>query len=282
MRRSQTAATKNKNVTAFICTACGTQFPESNIPPNKCRICQDPRQFIPPQGQQWTTLEQLQKNHRNIFHQHEPNLFGVGTTPDFAIGQRALLIRSASGNFLWDCIALLDATTIEIINSLGGLRGIAISHPHYYTTMVDWSRAFGDTTIYLHAADREWVMRPDDAIEFWDGPKRELAAGVTLVHCGGHFAGGTVLHWKDGADGRGVLLTGDILQVTPDGFVSFMYSYPNLTPLSANAVRAIAAAVAPLSYDRIYGAWWERQIEANAKEIVGRSVTRYLNAIEGK
>ena len=38
-----------------------------------------------------------------------------------------------------------------------GLRAIAISHPHYYTTIVDWSRAFGGVPVYVHADDREWV-----------------------------------------------------------------------------------------------------------------------------
>ena len=29
------------------------------------------------------------------------------------------------------------------MNELGGIAAIAISHPHYYTSMVEWSRAFG-------------------------------------------------------------------------------------------------------------------------------------------
>jgi glyoxylase-like metal-dependent hydrolase (beta-lactamase superfamily II) len=265
---------------AFICTTCGTQFPESTAPPKVCLICKDARQFVPPQGQQWITLQQLRSDYRTAFHRYEPGLFGIGMTPEFAIGQRALLVQTKSGNFLWDCISLLDAATIEIINSLGGLRGIAVSHPHFYTTMVEWSRVFGDAPIYVHAADRKWVMRPDPVINFWDGAQKELAPGLTLVRCGGHFPGGTVLHWAGGAENRGTLLTGDILTVTPDGNVSFMYSYPNAIPLSANAVRGIAAAVEPLIYDRIYGGWWDRVIETKAQAVVSRSVTRYLKAID--
>jgi glyoxylase-like metal-dependent hydrolase (beta-lactamase superfamily II) len=156
------------------------------------------------------------------------------------------------------------------------------SHPHYYSAMLEWSAAFGDVPVFLHAADREWVMGGGPALEFWDGASRELAPGVTLIHCGGHFAGGTVLHWSAGAEGRGALLTGDILQVGPDGMVSFMYSYPNLIPLPAEAVRKIAQAVHPLTYDRIYGAWWERIIEKDGRGIVEKSVTRYLEAIKKK
>ena len=93
------------------------------------------------------------------------------------------------------------------------------------------------------------------------------------------FPGGTVLHWSAGANGRGALLSGDILQVTPDGFVSFMYSYPNLIPLPGSAVRGIAETLKPFSFDRIYGAWWKRVIKQNAKAVVGRSVERYLSSI---
>lgn len=264
-----------------ICNACGTQFPEAPEAPPSCPICSDSRQFIPKGGQQWTTLEKLGQGHQNAFHQHEPKLIGLGTIPEFAIGQRALLLRTAQGNFLWDCISFLDAATVEIIWALGGLRGIAISHPHFYTTMLEWSAAFDDVPVYLHAADREWVMRPGNAIEFWDGAQKELAPGITLIQCGGHFPGSAVLHWAGGAGGGGVLLTGDTLYVTPDGMVTFLYSYPNAVPLPARAVHRIAEAVQPFTYDRIYAAWWDRHIHSNAQEIVARSVARYTEAVEG-
>ncbi len=112
----------------------------------------------------------------------------------------------------------------------GGLAAIAISHPHYYTMMVEWSHAFG-APVRLHAADRAWVMRPDAAIEFWDGEQHELMAGVTLLRLGGHFAGGTVLHWAGGDGGRGALLSGDIVQVVADRrWVSFMRSTRTSSP----------------------------------------------------
>jgi hypothetical protein len=265
-----------------ICKACGTQFPETPEPPAFCPICSDARQFIPKSGQEWTTLEKLRASHRNAFHQYEPNLLGIGTLPEFAIGQRALLLQTAHGNFLWDCISLLDEATVEIISGLGGLRGIAISHPHYYTTMLEWSRAFDDAPIFLHAADREWVVNPGEAIEFWEGPRKELAPGITLVHCGGHFAGSAVLHWAGGAGGGGAFLSGDTLQVTPDGMVSFLYSYPNLIPLPARVVQKITDAVKPFTYDRVYGAWWDRDIQSDAQAVVAKSAARYVEAITPK
>ena len=106
---------------------------------------------------------------------------------------------------------------------------------------------------------------------------------MTLIRCGGHFAGGTVLHWPAGADGRGALLSGDIMHVVPDRrYVSFMYSYPNLIPLPAWQVRRIAEAVSPYPFDRIYGAWWDRVVPQDGKAAVARSAERYIAALEAE
>jgi hypothetical protein len=265
----------------FICRTCGTQFPASAEPPAVCPICEDERQYIGYAGQQWLTIDELQRNHTNRIEEVEPGLTGIGTTPTFAIGQRALLVQTPEGNLLWDCVTLLDEATVAAVRALGGVRAIAISHPHYYSTMGAWARAF-DATIFLHQDDREHVVYPDPAVNFWKGETHPLFGGLTLVRCGGHFAGGQVLHWPAGAAGRGALLTGDIIMVAQDRrYVSFMYSYPNLIPLSARAVHRIVASVAPFAYDRIYGAWWERVVSAGAKRAVARSAERYVKAIEG-
>ena len=266
--------------TCWICVTCGTQFAATAEPPAACPICTDERQYVPDAGQRWTTLEALRSSHRNTFQRIEPGLSGIGTVPAFAIGQRALLLECPGGNVLWDCIALLDDATADIITALGGLSAIAISHPHYYTTMVEWGRAF-DCPVYLHAADREHVVRPDPVLRFWEGETDAIGDGLTLIRCGGHFAGGTVLHWAGGAGGRGALLSGDIVQVIPDRrFVSFMWSYPNLVPLPARAIDRIVSALEPHTFERIYGAWWDAHIMKDGKAAVMRSATRYRAAIQ--
>jgi glyoxylase-like metal-dependent hydrolase (beta-lactamase superfamily II) len=264
----------------FICTTCGTQYDETPAPLERCPICADPRQYVKASGQQWTTLRQLRRSHKNTLRYEEPGLIGLGIEPHFAIGQRAFLLRGANGNVLWDCLPLLDEALAEALLALGGVEAIAISHPHYYSSMVEWSRALDDVPIYLHAADRQWVQRPDETIVFWEGQTRGIGKGLTLIRCGGHFEGGTVLHWPGGAAGKGVLLSGDILQVTPDRqHVSFMYSYPNYIPLGADAVRRAAAAVEPFAFDRIHGAFWDMTIAQDGKAVVAASVERYLKAI---
>jgi hypothetical protein len=266
----------------FICTTCGTQYAESGEPPASCAICQDERQYVKAIGQQWTTLDKLRLTNRNSIKYKEPGLLGIGVEPHFAIGQRALFLRTPRANLLWDCLSLLDEAVVECLKALGGISAIAISHPHYYASMVEWSRAFGGVPIYLHAADRQWVMRPDQAVVFWEGETKVLAEGLTLACCGGHFKGGTVLHWAGGAEGKGALLTGDIIQVVADRkHVSFMYSYPNYIPLSASAIERIVQAVEPFEYDRMYGAFWEMVIDRDGKAVVKRSAERYLRAIRG-
>jgi hypothetical protein len=258
-------------MTHWVCATCGTQFAEAEKPPADCPICTDPRQYVPEEGQQWTTTDALRAERSNEIRE-DGGLTGVGVEPWFAIGQRALLVDGV----MWDCVHLVDDAAADEVERRGGLRAIAISHPHYYTGMVEWAHRF-DCPVYIHAADEEWIMRPDPSIELWDGDVKDLGGGLTLVRCGGHFPGGTVLHRA------GVLLSGDIVQVIPDrSHVSFMYSYPNLIPLPAAAVEGIAHALDPYEFDTIYGAWWGRIVRGDAKGIVRRSAERYVRALDGE
>jgi glyoxylase-like metal-dependent hydrolase (beta-lactamase superfamily II) len=264
----------------FICTTCGVQYEESPSPPASCVICAEERQYIGWQGQQWTTLEGLRRDHRSRFEPEGPGLTGIGIEPAFAIGQRALHIRTAAGGFVWDCTSLVDDAVVTRFRALGGALAMAVSHPHFYSSMVEWSRALGGIPIYLHEADRAWVMRDDPAIVYWGGVALDVAPGITLIHCGGHFAGSTVLHWAEGADGLGALLTGDSIMVGQDRrTVSFMYSYPNLIPLDAAAVQRIVKAVAPYEFEQIYGAWTGKNVLEAGAQAVRYSGRRYQRAI---
>jgi glyoxylase-like metal-dependent hydrolase (beta-lactamase superfamily II) len=262
-------------MTTYVCGACGTQYPESAEPPAACPICEDPRQYVPhDEGQVWLTYEEVIDGHEaDVREDH--GILGIGSTPSFAIGQRALLVKSAAGNVLWDCIPYLGEALQKRIAAEGGLAAIAISHPHYYSAMVEWAHAFG-CPIYVHEAERKWVMRPDVSLRFWNGETYDLGGGLTLIRCGGHYEGAQVLHWQ----AQRALLAGDVVQVIPDRrYVSFMYSYPNLIPLPPSKVEAIAAALAPFEFDTIYGAWWDRFIASDGSAVVRRSADRYVRAV---
>ena len=262
-----------------ICVTCGAQFAATTKSPPNCPICDDERQYVGHQGQRWTTLTELRRDHRNTFEDVAPDLTGIATEPRFAIGQQAHLIETPAGNVLWNCISLIDDDTVAGVERRGGLAAIAVSHPHFFTGMAEWSAAFGGVPIYLHADDRAWVTRPDDAVHYWQGETTDplSGSGLTLIRCGGHFPGSCVLHWPDGA---GALLTGDTITVVSDRrWLSFMFSYPNLVPLGAGAIRSIVAAVEPYAFDRLYGGWSGSVVASDAKEAVRRSAARYLDRI---
>jgi hypothetical protein len=264
----------------YLCVTCGSQFTESEGPPGRCPICEDERQYIGWDGQRWTTLEEMQGKFKNTIKEEEPGLHSIHTSPKIGIGQRAFVLRTPKGNVLWDCVPLLDEATVTAVKALGGLAAIAVSHPHYYTSMVEWSHALGKVPIHLHKADEKHVMRADPVIRFWEGETKEVLGGLKLINTGGHFDGFQVLHWPDGAGGKGVLLSGDQPQVCQDRrWVSFMYSYPNLIPLPASAIRRIAAALKPLAFERLYGAFPGLTVAADARGAVERSAARYLRAI---
>ena len=268
---------------AFICRTCGVQHAPSPSPPAQCDICVDERQYVPPQGQRWTTLSQLaDEGHRTEVRDLEPGLTGLGAEPKIAIGQRALLVQTADGNFLWDCFGFIDQHGIAEVRARGGLHGIAMSHPHFYGVCVEWSQAFDHAPIFIPEADRRWLMRPDPAVRYWQGSVQPLA-DLTLIQCGGHFEGSAVLHWPAAREERGALLTGDSISVVADRrFVTFMRSYPNQIPLPAESVRRIVAAVSPYAFDRIYGGWWDSVVDRDGLEAVKRSADRYIRWIHGE
>ena len=233
---------------------------------------------MPQDGQQWTTPGGLASEHRNAIRL-DGGYYGVGIEPSFAIGQRALLVPAGEQTVMWDCMPLRDDEAAAAIERRGGLAAIAISHPHYYSGMVEWAQRF-ECPVYLHAADREWIMRPDPAIELWEGETRDLGHGLTLIRCGGHFAGGTVLHDAS----AGALLSGDIVQVIPDRTPRRLHvQLPEPDPAAGGRpCRRIAAALEPFAFETIYGAWWGRIVQPDGAGVVARSAERYARALRGE
>jgi hypothetical protein len=266
---------------AWICATCAVQSADTEVPPEQCPICEDERQYVGWQGQRWTTASELATRHHTDLREEEPDLIGVGMTPTFGIGQRALLVRTEHGNVLWDCTALVDDAARQRILDLGGIAAIAMSHPHFYGAHVDIADVF-DARVFIPRADKQWIQRPSRRIEFFDDDIEPLP-GLTLARIGGHFDGASVLHWPAGSMGRGALLTGDTITVVQDrSWVSFMWSYPNLIPLYELTVLSIASRVERFSFDRVYGGWWGRVVIADGAAAIRRSADRYVARIQGE
>lgn len=264
----------------WLCSTCGVEHTASQVPPDLCAICADERQYIRPSGQRWTTLDELQAaGHRGLVEEVESGLYAITVTPSVGIGHCAFLVATAEGNLLWDPNGYLDDDLVTQVEALGGVAAIASSHPHMFGVQVEWSRRFANAPVYVSAADSEWIQRDDPVVQRWDG-ELEVVPGVRLHRIGGHFLGSAVAHFP-GADGLGVLLSGDTVVSTPDEqWASFLRSFPNKIPFSAGTVRRIADRVAALDFDRLYDNFAGR-VAPDADAAVARSADRYIAWVSG-
>ena len=102
-----------------------------------------------------------------------------------------------------------------------------------------------------------------------DAGLRTLALLVLGLQGGGAHWG--VAYWAQGADGKGALLSGDIVQVVQDNkSVSFMWSFPNFIPLSAPRVEGVEEDVALTLPHRAPGGLGRILLEPLAELLVDR------------
>lgn len=230
-------------------TVCGNCAVEHAEPGEICVICADEREWVPAEGQRWTTPEELAaEGTRTTVRELEPGLIAVGARPSVGIGQTSLLVTTSGGNVLWDPLGFLDDDGVAAVLRHGEVVAVVASHPHMFGVQVEWSRRLGE-------------LSP--------------APGITLSQPGGHFPGSAVLHWADGAEGRGALLTGDTIFPNPDRTtVGFLRSYPNLIPLSGAVAQRIAAHVERYDFDRIYGNF-ANVVPRDGRAAVRRSADRH-------
>ncbi|MDC5699059.1 hydrolase [Intrasporangium calvum] len=263
----------------WICATCAVETADIPEPPPACAICEDERQWVPAEGQQWTTLETLREGGtRVVVTEVEPDLWGLTAEPAVGIGQQSMMVRTPQGTLLFDCVGYIDDEAVDVVRGLGPTLAVAASHPHMYGVQTEWAKALGAPVI-LAERDREWVRRPD-LVEFYDDV-HEVAPGLTLHRVGGHFAGQTVVEWSGGNEGRGVLLAGDAIFTNPDGrTVSFMRSYPNRLPLSGNVVQRIAGQVEGLHFDRLYNNFGA-VVPRDAKQVIRTSADRHAAWVRG-
>lgn len=92
-------------------------------------------------------------------------------------------------------MGIIILTVLQIL-SIGGLKAIIISHPHYYTSVNEWLTAF-NCPVYTTPEDREWLKNTpaEKKVTFLNEEVTEILPGVTALKVGGHFPGSFLLHW---------------------------------------------------------------------------------------
>lgn len=187
------------------------------------------------------------------------------------------MIKTTLGNVLWDCITFLDNETVDWVKSQGGLEAIVISHPHYYTTHLEWAKTF-DCPVYISVEDKDWVNREDKSNSrvFIENNEQDIEikgqkSGIIALKLGGHFPGSLVL--LHSTSGR--LFVADTLVTTPSGLgdwskgigggkdarpdgmnsYSFMWSIPNMIPLSAEEIVRMWDLLKRFEFSSTHGAF---------------------------
>lgn len=226
----------------------------------------------------------MKGQYQNKWKEFEKGLWDIWTEPKFAIGQRCILLETPSGNVLWDCIANLDDGTVDFIKGKGGLKAIVISHPHYYTTHLDWAEAF-DCPVYFSAEDEEWVSQPDPKgrRSLIKNNDEEIVPDVTAVKLGGHFPGSIVLLWKKKLFIADTLLTVPVSRILAVLLIlvpfrqnlltsaksalyhidrlpgttsyAFMWSIPNFIPLAPPEIYKMWQGLKSLEFESTHGAF---------------------------
>jgi glyoxylase-like metal-dependent hydrolase (beta-lactamase superfamily II) len=262
-----------------LCATCAVETEQAHSPDRICPICGDERQYLPPGGQRWTTVEQLiATGHTLEWFEVERDLIGITTKPAVGIGQQTMLVRTDEGNLLWDPPGLITDEAIDHVRRLGRTVAIAASHPHMFGVQLAWADVL-HAPVLVNAKDAAWLQRRGDAIEQWSG-ERQITSTITLYELGGHFPGSCVALWSSGVEGKGVLLAGDTIFANPDGTASFMRSYPNRIPLSAAVVQRLADATDKLAFDRLYNNFGAI-IAADARATVRFSADRHAAWVRG-
>lgn len=263
----------------YLCATCAVETDGPRTVDQVCPICADERQYLPPGGQRWTSVQELlDAGHRVTWFDVERGLLGLRAEPQVGIGQQAMLVQGIDGSLLWDPPGLITAAAVDQIRSRGTVLAVAASHPHMFGVQVEWATAL-DAPVLVSDPDRAWIQRPSASIHLWHD-ELELSRDIRLIRLGGHFAGSAVALWSGGADGRGVLLSGDTIFANPDGTASFMRSYPNRIPLSGAVVQRIADATDRLRFDRLYNNFGAT-INSDARAVVRFSADRHAAWVRG-
>lgn len=98
----------------WICATCAVETDDLPEPPGPCAVCEDERQWVPADGQRWTTLRQARAAGTRItVEEVETDLWGLRAEPEVGIGQQTMVVRVPEGVLLFDCVGYIDDAAVE-------------------------------------------------------------------------------------------------------------------------------------------------------------------------
>jgi hypothetical protein len=268
----------------WICDGCGLEHSESDQPPplDGCvfdlgPVSDEERGDLGPHTRRWLTQDGLaHEAHRTAHRDHGRDLHSLRREPGLGIGQWSFLVRTSSGNLLWDPPVHLDAEVEGLVRELGGVAVIATSHPHMFASQVSWSHAFDRAPVLVNAYGKEWVPRPDPVIDYWTDEVEPLP-GIRVIRLGGHMPSSAVA-----ITGGGDLLAGDTISGSRDPhWLSFQRNFPRHVPMSAAVVQRLVEQLRPYRFDRLYTLGGDT-IEHDAFQVVEQAARRHIRWVSGE
>ena len=269
----------------FICTACGMQYAESakspNLPPAQCAICEEERQYVPARGQSWTTLEALSQSHMNSLREYEPGVIGIGAgfrhRPARAVAahggrQRAVGLRRharcrdhdrGQGARRHQGDRHLASAFLHDDGGVGA--GLRRAHPSARRRPgLDHAAGSGDLSVGRRNAQTLGRRHADP-----------LRRPLRRRH------GAALGEWRRTGAAWFAPATSSPSPPTASGSPSCAAIRISFRCRRARS-RRIGAAMAPFSFDMLYGHYFDRVIAKDAKAVLEKSIARYIAAVEGK
>ena len=231
----------------FVCDNCGF-WQKCFQAPSTCAVCQDFRHTPPPRAFRFLSPQEAAREIASTWSQVQDGVWEIRAEPAFGIGTVAYLIEHPAGNILWDGAAFYSPEALDFIESRGGLKWLAASHPHAYGAAGQLQDRF-EPTVAVAVADLRWTNAFNVSWPFDE--RLELAPGLEILRTGGHFDGHSILFWRE----QKALFAGDMLKFhfdqAPTG-ISCHKAFNRRVPVSHAEARRYREVVRELDFETVF------------------------------
>ncbi|MCP9236939.1 hypothetical protein [Lewinella sp. JB7] len=180
-------------LTHYACTHCGGWILWFDTrEPVVCPNCMDVRNALPQEDFTYLHIDDAHGRYRTRWREVLPGLWEYWTEPQLGLGSHGWLIVRQAGNVAFEAAPYYDAASRRHIESLGGIRVLAASHPHGYGALWQLQEHHRPEDLIIHRDDLIHtkafrVNRPID-------DRYVLDADRQFQRLGGHYEGQTALY----------------------------------------------------------------------------------------
>ena len=234
----------------YACANCG-YWQEFFAEPLTCPVCLDVRHVPPENGWQFLSPGDLDARGECNWSEVEPGIWRFTVEPTLGIGPVGYLVTNGEGNVAFEGCDWYNESSLQHIDSLGGVSWLSASHPHSHAALWRVSERFGPR-VAIQREDLPWVSTLNVGRPFDE--RLEILPGLELIHVGGHFDGQSVLYDRT----RGILFCGDALklELEDDGRTAYAISchkaFVRGIPLTPAEVAGYREVFEDLDFEQVF------------------------------